>query len=1089
MPDKFAYICPNPACRSQGEWDASQAGQPGQCTKCGTALRLTAAEGASQTRAEGGGDAKPKPKTAAKKLGRFELRARLGAGAFGTVFRAYDPRLERDVALKVLRASRMGSASTQQRFLREARAAARLTHPGIVPIFDTGEDGDQLYIASGYVDGQTLQDAIDAQGQVPRADYRSAATLVAKLADALAYAHRQGILHRDVKPANVMVDRSGEPHLLDFGLARLDSSEDKLTQDGSVLGTPAYMSPEQARGDQSGVGPASDQYSLGVVLYEMLVGRTPFSGTPAIVLFNIVNQAPEPPRKLASQVPRDLETICLKAMAREPVARYADCAELAADLRRWLDGQPIRARRLPALERVWLWCRREPWLAGALATVMLSLLIVAVVSQLAAGRLQIAASAERAAREEAQQSATTAASKAEDERKARAAAEAAQAAAEAAQKLADENRLKAVAEAARADEQRLRAEGLLEKTAFAEYAAKISLAQRRLESGDFERGWHALRSTPPPHRGWEYRHLLDYYHRSRRRLAFRATALAAHPTQDWLAFAMPRQEGTEIVLWDCYLDAPRQRFAFDSGDDSDECIEILFDGRGEVLVARSDHRIVAWNVDGRLLQEWDSVDTRVIALHPDGKTLLFANDRGLEFVELATKSVTRTWQDVVASSFQSYRFTPNGEYLLATGSLEIKDRRAFGVVGWKVNSNGSRVDLQLEGNSDEPHDLAVSADGTLVAAVTDQRVGRRYVGEICVWSLATKQLISRFATLPTSYHELAFLDGTQLAVGNDSGELRIHDASSGKVVSQARLASDRLYTLAPRAGGRELVCRTFDAMLCYRPLPLTVPLEASDSPGDVRVALSHDNQWLVSSTRDTLKLWNLATGESTQLNGDYEYTGSISLQPRGTQLAAAITTTPMPPQVELRVWDAAAPTAARVLWPDVGEVFALAYSPDGTLLAVSRADATSIVRTDNGQVVHTLGDMPRATRCDWSPDGQHLIVSRGEVSRLILAESCATVAELKGFTACFSPDGSTLSGFYRDHIEGVVLQEWRTDAKVSHRFHVPHGVGLRAGWKPTADWRPRWQRHALGCGNGPTGHALGAGGIRAIRSRRRHGLS
>ncbi|HEX8202074.1 MAG TPA: protein kinase, partial [Isosphaeraceae bacterium] len=320
---------------------------------------------------------RPAPTPVPTRIGRFEVRARLGAGAFGTVYRAYDPVLDRDVALKVPHPGSLQTPRMVERFLREAKASAQLRHPHIVPVFDAGVDDADRYIASAFIAGRPLCDVIEAEGPL---DLRRAARIAHDLAGALHYAHSLGIIHRDVKPANIMLDADGHALLMDFGLARFELSEEKLTRDDAVLGTPAYMPPEQARGDAPSIGPASDQYSLGATLYELLTGHAPFEGPPAIVVFNVQRQEPSPPRQDRPEVPPDLETICLKAMAKEPAARFADCGALADDLRRWLDGEPIHARPLGPVERLGRWVRRNPVLAGMAAALIGTLLLGTIVS-------------------------------------------------------------------------------------------------------------------------------------------------------------------------------------------------------------------------------------------------------------------------------------------------------------------------------------------------------------------------------------------------------------------------------------------------------------------------------------------------------------------------------------------------------------------------------------------------------------------------------------------------------------------------------------------------------------------------------------
>jgi WD40 repeat protein/tRNA A-37 threonylcarbamoyl transferase component Bud32 len=307
-------------------------------------------------------------------VGRFQVRARLGAGAFGAVYRAYDPQLEREVALKVPHPGTLDTQARVERFLREARAAAQLRHPSIVPVHDAGQDGGHHYIASAFIPGETLAHAL---GDGPL-DFSRGARVVRDLAEALAYAHAQGVVHRDVKPSNVMLDEQGRPHLMDFGLAHRQDSAGQLTRDGAVLGTPAYMAPEQAQGRRGAALPASDQYSLGVILYEALCGHTPFAGPVEVVLYNAMHTEPAPPRDARPDVPRDLETISLKAMAKRPEDRYARCQELADDLRRWLEGEPILARRLGLLERGVRWGRRYPGAAVAVVLAAAGLVLAAV---------------------------------------------------------------------------------------------------------------------------------------------------------------------------------------------------------------------------------------------------------------------------------------------------------------------------------------------------------------------------------------------------------------------------------------------------------------------------------------------------------------------------------------------------------------------------------------------------------------------------------------------------------------------------------------------------------------------------------------
>jgi len=276
-------------------------------------------------------------------LGRFRVLGILGEGQHATVYRAYDAILDRDVALKVPRQGVLKTAKAFERFLGEARAQARLRHPRIVPVYEAGCAGLRHYIAMALIEGRSLAERLADGGPLPP---RSAAEVIAELAEALDYAHGQGVVHRDVKPANVRVDHQGAVYLMDFGIAYRPDSDEIPAPPGTILGTPAYVAPEQARGGQADVLPASDQYSLGAVFYELLCGQPPFTGPPSFVLFHAIHHQPPSPRSVAPRVPRPLADICLKALAKRPEQRYADCRALADDLRRWLRGEtPLAYRR------------------------------------------------------------------------------------------------------------------------------------------------------------------------------------------------------------------------------------------------------------------------------------------------------------------------------------------------------------------------------------------------------------------------------------------------------------------------------------------------------------------------------------------------------------------------------------------------------------------------------------------------------------------------------------------------------------------------------------------------------------------------
>lgn len=313
-----------------------------------------------------------------RRISRFEIAELLGQGGFGAVYKAFDPKLERFVALKV---PTFASNETVRirRFMTEAKSAARLHHPNIVAVYESGRSTEgRWFIATEFIEGGTLK-------RVFSDEKPSVATIVSwirDLARAVDYAHSEGILHRDIKPDNILIDaHQGRPKLADFGLAKqLDLESSFQTEDGGVLGTPAYMSPEQARGELTRLGPSSDQYSLAAVLYQGLTGRPPYEGTPFLIIAAVGGDAePEPVSQCAPEIPLDLASVCMKAMSKSAGDRYKSCGEFADDLDRWLTGDLVLARPVTVTRRAVRWCRRNPLLAGLSSLLAIGFITATVV--------------------------------------------------------------------------------------------------------------------------------------------------------------------------------------------------------------------------------------------------------------------------------------------------------------------------------------------------------------------------------------------------------------------------------------------------------------------------------------------------------------------------------------------------------------------------------------------------------------------------------------------------------------------------------------------------------------------------------------
>ena len=325
------------------------------------------------------------------RFGDYELLEEVAHGGMGVVFRARQVSLNRVVALKMILAGRLATEREVQRFHAEAAAVAKLRHPNIVAIHEVGIHEGQHYFSMDLVQGRNLASLVREHPLLPA----TAARYVQAIAEAIHHAHQHGVLHRDLKPSNVLIDETDQPRITDFGLAKVFNTGSDITLSGQVLGSPNFMPPEQAAGRNEDVGPQSDLYSLGAILYHLLTGRPPFAAqTVQATLAKVLQAEPLAPRTLNEAVPRDLETICLKCLEKDPRRRYATAQDLADELGRYLRGEPILARPVSPPEKLWRWCRRNRALAASLGAGVFLLVAIALGSVLAAWRIGQARDAE-----------------------------------------------------------------------------------------------------------------------------------------------------------------------------------------------------------------------------------------------------------------------------------------------------------------------------------------------------------------------------------------------------------------------------------------------------------------------------------------------------------------------------------------------------------------------------------------------------------------------------------------------------------------------------------------------------------------------
>jgi WD40 repeat protein len=845
----------------------------------------------------------------------YEILSTLGRGGMGVVYQARQTKLNRLVALKMILAGGHAGEADLARFATEAEAIARLQHPNIVQVYEVGAHEGRPFFSLEFCAGGSLDRKLGGTPLPPV----EAARLVETLARAMHAAHQANVIHRDLKPANVLLLEDGTPKITDFGLAKkLD--EVGQTQSGAIMGTPSYMAPEQAGGPSKQMGPAVDVYALGAILYECLTGRPPFKAATALdTLMQVVADEPVPPTQLQSKTPKDLETICLKCLQKEPTKRYASSAALADDLGRFRAGEPIRARPVGRLERVVKWVRRNPAVAGLTAAVLLVLVAGTLVSTLFAvdARWQ----ANETAREKRQ---------------------------------AEDNLTRAEEKEREAVAARRETAGALRKAETSLYVNSIALAHREWLGDHVSRAEQALDECPIALRHWEWHYLERLCHRE-------LLTLPGHEEQYILSVIFSPDgrrvasasgnvdgKGSTVKVWDAA--SGRELHVLHGTEGIIQ--RLLFSPDGKRLTTLG-LRVQVWDLAGnkepRPLPSATVGGVRT-ALSPDEKRLAATDGLNIKIQELGTGRIVAVTPAPKTNprilGVDALSFSNDGRRLASSGQVvqdNMTEQRSE-VVVWDA-ADGKELHA-LRGHTGKILGLAFSPDNRRLASSSAD-------GTVKVWDVAGGKEVFTLRGHADQVTSVAFSpDGKRLASGSGDKTMKVWDAVLGKELFTYRGHTGAVMSVAFGSDGQRVASGSLDRTV--KVWDVTTGQEARTVTGFARgperitsLLLSPDRrQFLTSALTITagdppgllheVRLWDLRTGREvrTFFKGAVAALPCLAFSPDGRHLAVSHQEPQQGEKGRVIIYDAASGKEVAKLASVSGATFSLAFSGDGQLLAV-----------------------------------------------------------------------------------------------------------------------------------------------------------